>query len=77
MLCAAVSAGAVLLPGESLVPVLVLTQVLNAALLLPLLVVMYRLARDPEVMNDATVGTCGPGGLSPGAGDDRAGMARP
>ena len=40
----------VLLPGISLIPLLVLTQVLNAVLLLPLLVFMYRLARDPELM---------------------------
>jgi Mn2+/Fe2+ NRAMP family transporter len=56
VLCAVVSAGAVLLPGVSLVPVLVLTQVLNAVLLLPLLVVMYRLSRDPDVMGADTVG---------------------
>jgi Mn2+/Fe2+ NRAMP family transporter len=53
---AALSAGAVLLPGVSLVPVLVLTQVLNAVLLLPLLVVMYRLSRERDVMGDDTVG---------------------
>lgn len=40
----------VLLPGLPLVPVLVLTQVLNAVLLLPLLLFMYGLARDPELM---------------------------
>jgi Mn2+/Fe2+ NRAMP family transporter len=40
----------VLLPGISLIPVLVLTQVLNAVLLLPLLIFMYGLARDPELM---------------------------
>jgi NRAMP (natural resistance-associated macrophage protein)-like metal ion transporter len=54
--CAAAPAGAVLLPGVSLVPVLVLTQVLNAVLLLPLLVVMYRLARQRDVMGDDVVG---------------------
>jgi Mn2+/Fe2+ NRAMP family transporter len=36
----------VLLPGISLVPILVLTQVLNAILLVPLMVLMYRLGRD-------------------------------
>jgi hypothetical protein len=36
--------------------VLVLTQVLNAVLLLPLLVVMYRLARDADVMGADTIG---------------------
>lgn len=38
------------MPGVPLVPLLVLTQVLNALLLLPLLVLMYRLSRDDEVM---------------------------
>ena len=51
------TAGAVLLPGVSLVPVLVLTQVLNAVLLLSLLVVMYRLSREPDVMWEDVVGT--------------------
>jgi Mn2+/Fe2+ NRAMP family transporter len=46
-----VATAAVLLPGVSLVPVLVLTQVLNAVLLLPLLLFLYRLARDPELMD--------------------------
>lgn len=40
----------VLLPGVSLIPLLVLTQVLNVVLLLPLMVIMFKLARDPEVM---------------------------
>jgi Mn2+/Fe2+ NRAMP family transporter len=40
----------VLLPGVELVPVLVLTQVLNAVLLLPLLVLLFGLSRDPELM---------------------------
>jgi Mn2+/Fe2+ NRAMP family transporter len=38
------------MPGVKLVPVLVLTQVLNAVVLLPLLVVMQRLARDRDLM---------------------------
>jgi Mn2+/Fe2+ NRAMP family transporter len=45
-----VGAAVVFLPGLALVPVLVLTQVLNAVLLLPLLVVVQRFARDPELM---------------------------
>jgi Mn2+/Fe2+ NRAMP family transporter len=45
-----IGAAVVLVPGIELVPLLVLTQVLNAVLLLPLLVVMQRLARDPELM---------------------------
>jgi Mn2+/Fe2+ NRAMP family transporter len=40
----------VLLPGVKLVPLLVVTQVLNAVLLLPLLLAMQRLARDRRVM---------------------------
>ncbi len=47
---ATVAAAVVLVPGVPLVPVLVLTQVLNALLLLPLLVFMWGLARDPELM---------------------------
>lgn len=47
----------VLLPGISLVPILVLTQVLNAILLLPLMVLMYRLARDKRLMGDHVVHT--------------------
>jgi len=45
----------VLLPGVPLIGVLVLTQVLNAILLLPLLVFMYLLARDPRVMGRYSV----------------------
>lgn len=40
----------VLVPGLSLVPLLVLTQVLNAVLLLPILLFMYGLARQPQLM---------------------------
>jgi Mn2+/Fe2+ NRAMP family transporter len=50
LIVAGVSMGIVLLPGLPLVAVLVLTQVLNAVLLLPLLVFMYLLARDPHLM---------------------------
>jgi Mn2+/Fe2+ NRAMP family transporter len=50
----AAAAAIVLVPGMPLVPVLVLSQVLNAVLLLPLLVFMYRLSRDPDVMGDHT-----------------------
>jgi NRAMP (natural resistance-associated macrophage protein)-like metal ion transporter len=45
----------VLVPGLPLISVLVLTQVLNAVLLLPLLVFMYTLARDRQVMGDLAV----------------------
>ena len=49
LLVAGVASAVVLLPGVPLVALLVLTQVLNAVLLLPLLVLMYRLSRDEEV----------------------------
>jgi Mn2+/Fe2+ NRAMP family transporter len=47
---AAVAMVIVLLPGMPLIGVLVLPQVLNAILLLPLLIFMYVLARDRHVM---------------------------
>lgn len=46
----------VLLPGVSLVPILVLTQVLNAVLLLPLLAYMAGIARDRRLMGDYVAG---------------------
>jgi len=52
-----IAATVVLLPGISLVPILVLTQVLNAILLLPLMVLMYRLARDARLMGEHVVHT--------------------
>jgi Mn2+/Fe2+ NRAMP family transporter len=55
----AVSAVAVLVPGAPLITVLVVTQVLNAALLLPLLVMMVGVARDPDVMGPYRVGRRG------------------
>lgn len=55
-LCVTVIAAAtVLIPGLPLIRVLVLTQVLNAVLLVPLLLVMYFLARDRELMGDRHV----------------------
>ena len=50
------AAAVVLVPGMPLVPVLVLSQVLNAVLLLPLLVAMLHLSRDAEVMAEHRVG---------------------
>ena len=47
-----VAVGLVLIPGMPLVPVLVLSQVLNAVLLLPLLFYMAGIARDPRLMGD-------------------------
>jgi Mn2+/Fe2+ NRAMP family transporter len=49
-LIVAVGAGLVLIPGVSLIPVLYLTQALNAVLLLPLMVFMYLIARDRRMM---------------------------
>lgn len=43
-------AGFILIPGAPLVTVLVLTQVLNAVLLVPLLTFMYGIARNPTLM---------------------------
>ena len=54
VLVVVIAAGAVLVPGLALVPVLVLSQVLNTVLLLPLLVFMYRLGRDPGVIREFT-----------------------
>ena len=48
----AVATTIVLIPGSPLVPILVLTQVLNAVLLLPLLGFMYGLSRDRDLMGD-------------------------
>jgi Mn2+/Fe2+ NRAMP family transporter len=46
----AVAAGIVLVPGAALVPILFLSQALNAVLLPPLLIFMARIGRDPLVM---------------------------
>ena len=45
-----VGAAIVLIPGLPLIGILFVTQVVNAVLLLPLLVVMILLGRDPEVL---------------------------
>jgi NRAMP (natural resistance-associated macrophage protein)-like metal ion transporter len=47
-----VSAAIVLVPSAPLIPILFLSQVLNAVLLLPLLAFVYWIARDPEVMGE-------------------------
>ena len=39
-------------PAPPLIPILILTQVLNAVLLIPLLGFMYGISRDREVMGD-------------------------
>jgi Mn2+/Fe2+ NRAMP family transporter len=50
------SLGLVLIPGAPLVPILVLTQVLNAVLLLPLLAFMYGISRDKKLMGEYAAG---------------------
>lgn len=52
-------AGLVLLPGVPLVPVLFVTQVVNAVLLVPLLVALRRLGRDESVLGEFRNGRVG------------------
>jgi len=47
-----VSAGLILIPGAPLIRILVVTQVLNAVLLLPLLLYIYGIARDKRLMGE-------------------------
>jgi Mn2+/Fe2+ NRAMP family transporter len=54
-----VAATLVLIPGAPLVPILFLSQALNAVLLLVLLPFMRRLARDPAVMGPHAIGPTG------------------
>lgn len=54
-----VAAGLVLIPGAPLIPILFLSQALNAVLLLVLLPFMRRLARDPAVMGENALGPTG------------------
>jgi Mn2+/Fe2+ NRAMP family transporter len=51
-----ISAVAVLIPNAPLVTILVATQVLNAVLLVPLLVVMVGIGRDRDLMGRFTIG---------------------
>jgi Mn2+/Fe2+ NRAMP family transporter len=53
------AAALVLIPGAPLVPILFLSQALNAVLLLVLLPLMRRLARDPAVMGSHVMGGAG------------------
>lgn len=48
----ALSAALVLIPGAPLIPILYLTQALNAVLLLPLLVLIFRMVRDADLMGE-------------------------
>jgi len=58
----ALAAGIVLVPAVPLVPVLFLTQALNAILLLPILVVVRRLAADPVLLGDRALRPAGRAG---------------
>jgi len=49
----------VLIPGAPLVPILFLSQALNAVLLLPLLIFVYGIVRDRETMGDYASGRLG------------------
>lgn len=49
-----VAALIVLLPGAPLIPILILSQVLNAVLLLPLLAFLYWISRDRDLMDTYT-----------------------
>jgi Mn2+/Fe2+ NRAMP family transporter len=51
-----VAALVVLVPGAPLIPILFLTQALNAVLLLPLLWFIHGIARDRELMGEAVLG---------------------
>ncbi len=53
------SAVAVLIPSAPLVTILVATQVLNAVLLVPLLIVMVGIGRDRDLMGRFTIGPAG------------------
>jgi Mn2+/Fe2+ NRAMP family transporter len=55
----AVSAVIVLVPGAPLIPILFLTQAVNAILLLPLLAFAYGISRDRELMGEHASGRIG------------------
>jgi NRAMP (natural resistance-associated macrophage protein)-like metal ion transporter len=54
--CALVAVTLVLIPGAPLIPILFLSQALNAVLLLAILPFLRALARDPQVMGDYRIG---------------------
>jgi len=56
VLIVAIAVASVLIFGGALIPILYLTQALNAILLPPLLVMMWRMGRDPAVMGRLTTG---------------------
>ena len=55
----AVAAAIVLIPGAPLVPILFLTQALNAVMLLPLLAMIAHLTRDATLMGELRIGAVG------------------
>jgi NRAMP (natural resistance-associated macrophage protein)-like metal ion transporter len=55
--CAVVAVTLVLIPGAPLIPILFLSQALNAVLLLAILPFLRALARDPQVMGAHRIGT--------------------
>ena len=57
VLIVVIAVAVVLTAGGALIPILYLTQALNAILLPPLLVMMWRIGRDPAVMGDLATGT--------------------
>jgi Mn2+/Fe2+ NRAMP family transporter len=54
--CALVAVTLVLIPGAPLIPILFLSQALNAVLLLAILPFLRSLARDPQVMGEYRIG---------------------
>jgi Mn2+/Fe2+ NRAMP family transporter len=54
--CALVAVTLVLIPGAPLIPILFLSQALNAVLLLAILPFLRALARDPQVMGEYRIG---------------------
>ena len=57
----AAAAAIVLIPGAPLVPILFLTQALNAVMLLPFLAMIVHLTRDPTLMGELRIGAVGAG----------------
>jgi Mn2+/Fe2+ NRAMP family transporter len=47
-----ISAVLILIPGAPLIKILVVTQILNAILLLPLLIYMYGISKDERLMGE-------------------------
>jgi Mn2+/Fe2+ NRAMP family transporter len=54
-----VAVAIVLVPGAPLIPILFLSQALNAVLLLPLLGLVYGIVRDPLLMGEQRIGHAG------------------